>query len=228
MDLTNFDTLFEKQTKVKQHFLMPEHPYRLLMIGPSGCGKSNLLLNMLTKYLYYDRIYIICKDAEEDKYQFLIEFFKELEKEKGYQMLYMSTTLNDLPDPDSFDKSEVNLIIFDDMVVERDQKVIEDLFIRGRKRNASLIYLSQSYFDIPKTIRLNCNYVILFNLGNKRELTELHKVYATRIDKDEFMKLYREATNTPYSFLMIDNKTQHLCQSFRKGFDGFYCPSQKK
>lgn len=136
--------------------------------------------------------------------------------------------MNDLPDPDSFDKSEVNLIIFDDMVVERDQKVIEDLFIRGRKRNASLIYLSQSYFDIPKTIRLNCNYVILFNLGNKRELTELHKVYATRIDKDEFMKLYREATNTPYSFLMIDNKTQHLCQSFRKGFDGVYCPSQKK
>ena len=58
---------------------------------------------------------------------------------------------------DEIDESIQNLIIFDDMIVEKNLKHVEELFIKGRKSNCSIIFISQSYFAIPQTIRQNSN-----------------------------------------------------------------------
>ena len=70
------------------------------------------------------------------------------------------------------------LIIFDDMInhVMSDknaQQVLKDLFIRCRKLNISLCFLTQSYFSVPKVVRLNCTHYLIFKLYNKRELQKI-------------------------------------------------------
>ena len=65
------------------------------------------------------------------------------------------------------------LIIFDDMISHvmsdtKAQQVLKDLFIRCRKLNISLCFLTQSYFSVPKDVRLNCTHYIIFKLNNKR------------------------------------------------------------
>ena len=70
------------------------------------------------------------------------------------------------------------LIIFDDMIShvmsdKKAQQVFKYLFIRCRKLNISLCFLTQSYFSVPKDVRLNCTHYIIFKLNNKRELQNM-------------------------------------------------------
>ena len=70
------------------------------------------------------------------------------------------------------------LIVFDDMIShvmadKKAQQILKELFIRCRKLNISLCFLTQSYFSAPKVVRLNCTYYILFKLNNKRELQNI-------------------------------------------------------
>ena len=70
------------------------------------------------------------------------------------------------------------LIVFNDMIShvmsdKKAQKVLKDLFIRCRKLNISLCFLTQSYFSLTKDVRLNCTHCIIFKLNNKRELQNI-------------------------------------------------------
>ena len=56
---------------------------------------------------------------------------------------------------------------------KKSQQILKDLFIRFRKLNISLCYLTKSYFSVPKDVRLNCTHYILFKLNNKRELQNI-------------------------------------------------------
>ena len=62
------------------------------------------------------------------------------------------------------------------------QKVLKDLFIRCRKLNILLYFLTQSYFSVPKDLRLNCTHYILFKLINKRELQNIAINHSADID----------------------------------------------
>ena len=121
------------------------------------------------------------------------------------------------------DEDKQNLIIIDDYVVEKKQKQVEDLFIRCRKRNTSIIYQTQNLFETPKNIRINCNYVILFGT-NKREQREIAKTYANDMDYDEFLRIYQEATSEPFGWLLIDATATSKCLRYRNKFDGLYVP----
>ena len=104
------------------------------------------------------------------------------------------------------------------MITEKNLKKVEDLYIRGRKQNTSIAFISQSYFAIPKTIRLNCDYFIHTKIGSKKELTEIAKDHTTDITQEQFYGIYRTATSKPYSCLLIDLKTQNPLQKYRKDF----------
>ena len=114
-----------------------------------------------------------------------------------------------------------NLIIFDDMVLEKDQHQIEQLFIRGRKLGdgVSLAYLSQSYFGIPRKIRLQLNYLVLRKVPSSRDIVAILKECSLSVTKDELMKLYNYAvTKSITSFLLIDFNVDPEMQ-FRRNFD---------
>ena len=81
--------------------------------------------------------------------------------------------------------------------------MIEKLFIRCRKLNISLAFITQSYFSVPKVIRRNSTHFIL-NINNRRELQNIAINHSADIDYNDFVRIYRECTRKPYSFLTID------------------------
>jgi Ni2+-binding GTPase involved in maturation of urease and hydrogenase len=219
--IINYDN--DKEEFLNKHILAPLWPFRLLICGSSGCGKTNLLMNLIYNYLYYNKIYIYAKDLTESKYQMLQDFFEEVNETmndktgEDFQVATFSSSKDDIVNVDDLDKEYQNLIIFDDFVTEADQHLIIDLFIRSRKKNCSVIYLTQSYFSTPKDIRLQCNYFIFYNISNERELSKIQWDHCLDIDKDSFKTYFNKATLKPYNFFLIDKKSKEL--RFRKNFD---------
>ena len=101
------------------------------------------------------------------------------------------------------------LIVFDDMIADimdnrRFQAIIKELFIRCRKLNISLVFITQSYFSVPKDVRLNSTHYLIMKINNKRELQNIAINHSADIDYKDFIKMYRECTKEPYNFLTID------------------------
>ena len=71
-------------------------------------------------------------------------------------------------------------------------QVLKEFFIRCRKLNVSLCFLTQSYFSVPKDVRLHCTHYIIFKLNNKRELQNTAINHSSDIDYKEFVKFYRD------------------------------------
>ena len=78
------------------------------------------------------------------------------------------------------------------------------MFLIGRKFNISFIFISQSYFKVPKTVRLNATHCFITKIPNKRELQQIASNHSSEIDFKDFMKLYKDYTKKPYSFLVKD------------------------
>ena len=100
------------------------------------------------------------------------------------------------------------LIVFDDMIADimtnkKFQAIIKELFIRCRKLNISLVFITQSYFSVPKDVRLNSTHLIM-KIDNKRELQNIAINHSAYIDYQNFIKIYRECTKGLYNFLTID------------------------
>ena len=84
------------------------------------------------------------------------------------------------------------------------QAIIKELFIRCRKINISLVFITQSYFSVPKDVRLNLAHYFIMKINNKRELQNTGTNHSADIDYKGFMKIYRGCTKEPYNFLTID------------------------
>ena len=83
------------------------------------------------------------------------------------------------------------------------QSLIKELFIRCRKLNISLVFITQSYFSVPKDVRLNSPHYLIMKINNERELQNIAINHSGDIDYKDFIKIYRECTREPYSFLTI-------------------------
>ena len=81
--------------------------------------------------------------------------------------------------------------------------IVTELF-RGRKLNTSLVFIAQSYFVVPKNIRLNPTHYFVMKITNKRELQQIAFNHSSDIDLQDFMNLYKKFTAKPFSFLLID------------------------
>ena len=101
------------------------------------------------------------------------------------------------------------LIVFDDMIADimtnkKFQAIIKELFIRCRKLNISCVFITQPYFSVPKEVRLNSTHYLTTKIHNKRELQNIAINHLADIDYKDFLKIYRNCTSKPYSFLTID------------------------
>ena len=88
------------------------------------------------------------------------------------------------------------LIGFDDMTADmlnntNRNKIVTELFIRWRKLNIPLVLITQSYFDVPKNIRLISRDYFIMKIPDKRELHQIAYDYSSDIDFKEFMNLYK-------------------------------------
>ena len=187
-------------------------PYRTLIIGPSGSGKINTLLNLIKKdNNIIDKIYLYAKDLDEPKYQFLIKKRENAEIKNSSDpnaFIEYSNTMdnvyNNIDDHSSKRKRKV-LILFDDktadiMTNKRFQAIIKELFIRCRKLNISLVFITQSYFSIPKEVRFNSTHYLIMKIHNRRELQQIAIDHSADIDYKDLLKIYRNCIKEPYFF----------------------------
>ena len=95
-------------------------------------------------------------------------------------------------------------MIADIMTNRKFQSTIKELFIRCRKLNISLAFITQSYFSVPKDVRLNSTHYLIMRINNRKELQNIAINHSADIDYKDFIKIYRECTKEPYNFLTID------------------------
>ena len=150
----------------------------------SESGKTNLLLNLIENQPNNDKIYLYVKNPYESKYKYLIN------KTKGVGVNHFNNPKafieysNDLHDvykninDYNPDKENKTLIVFDDMIADMDHNkklnsVVTELFIRGRKLNISLVFITQSYFKVPKDVRLNTSHFFIAKIPNNGEINQI-------------------------------------------------------
>ena len=107
------------------------------------------------------------------------------------------------------DKENKRFIVFDDMIADMIQNkklnsIVPELFFRGRKLNISLVFITQSYFKVPKDVRLNTSHFFIAKIPNKRELQQIAINHSSDISTKDFINIYRKCTAEPYSFLVND------------------------
>ena len=107
------------------------------------------------------------------------------------------------------DKEHKILIVFVYMIADMTNNkklnsIVTDLFIRGRKLNISLVFITQSYFKIPKDITLNYTHFFIMKIPNKRELQQIALNNSSDINSKDFIKIYKKCTAEPYCFLIND------------------------
>ena len=161
--MINLDSIINENNKEhnKKWPYIPDHPYRILIIGGSGSGKTNTLLNLINEQEDIDKIYLHAKDLSELKYEYLIKYCKNAGTKHLNDLnalIECSNTMDDVYENiDDYIPSRKRKIVidFDEMIADimtnkNVQSVIKELFIRCRKLNTSLVFITQSYFSLPK------------------------------------------------------------------------------
>jgi len=189
-------------------------PMRMCIVAPSGSGKTNFLVNLIAMFSKgkkgtFSTINIITRNKDEPLYKWIQTKTNQIVIKEG---------LSNTPKLDDFDKDKNHLVVWDDLVLSKDLSMVENYYIRARKLNVSVIFISQSFFKIPKIIRNNCSYMVLLKLSGQREVNLILSEYGLGITKDELMDLYKYATKEKFSPLVIDMEGD-ADDRFRKGLD---------
>ena len=193
-------------------------PFRMGIIGSSGGGKTQMLLNLIAKMSdIFGHIHVVYK-ASEPLYEFL-------EKKIGAKYVTFYTKLSDLPPITAFpNKDKQQLIVFDDQVNEKNQEIIKEWFIRGRKvgQGCSLCYLSQSFFKIPKIVRQQFGYLMLLKLSSMRDLNLILSDFSLGVNKEQLQTVYKQATKQQFNFLKVDIDNPNNNKKFSHNWTDFY------
>ena len=213
--MINFDNYGSKnKTEHNENWpYSPDHPYRILIIGGSGSGKTNVLLNLIENQPDIDKIYLYAKDPYEAKYQYLIN------KREGVGINHFNDPKafieysNDMHDVykninyyNPYKENKI-LIVFDDMIADtiknkKIDSIVTELFISGRKLNISFVFITQSYFKVPKDVRLNTTHFFIAKIPNRREPQKIARNHSSDIKTEDFISVYRKCTFEPYSFFV--------------------------
>ena len=175
----------------------------LLIIG-------NVLLNLIENQPDIDKIYFYAKDPYDAKHQYLINNrekvgLKRFNDSKAQK--YSNDTRNVYKNINCYKENKV-LIVFDDMIADmihnkKLNSIVTELFIRGSKLNIFL-FTTQSYFKVPKDVRLNTSHFFISKIPNKRQLRQIAINHSSDISTKNFINIYRKCTAVSYSFFVND------------------------
>ena len=153
--------------------------HRNMITGGSGSGKTKALITLMNEQNNIDKICLHARDLSEPKYEYLIKKredagIKHLNNPNAF--IECSNTMDDvyenINDYNPIRKRK-KLIVFDDMIADimtnrRFQAIIKELFIRCRKLNISLTFITQSYFSFLNLVRLNSTHYLIVKINNRR------------------------------------------------------------
>ena len=90
------------------------------------------------------------------------------------------------------------------LIIKKLNSIVTELFIRGRKLNISVVFITQSYFKVPKDVRLNSTHCFIMKIPKKREFQQIAVNHSSDIYFKDSIKIYKKCTAEPYSFLVND------------------------
>ena len=133
-------------------------------------------------------------------------------------------TSADVPDPRELSSKKKNLMIFDDLQLEKRDKC-KTYDMKGRHSNVDCFYFAQNYFKLPRqTIRENANFICLFPQDQKN----VHHIYddhvSTDMSKEDFKKLCKAACSQPHWYVVIDLTSYKDDGKYRLGLENSYIP----
>ena len=180
--MINFDE-YTNEIKIRHNLkwpYIPDHLYRILIVVGSRSGKTNALLNLIKNQPNID---LYAKDPYKEEYQYLINKHEKVGLDHfDYPKAFMEYS-NDMQDVykniEDYNpgKKPKLLIVFDDIIADminnkKVNPIVTELFIRDRKRNISIAFITQSCFKVPKDVRLNSTHFFIMKIPNKRELQQ--------------------------------------------------------
>ena len=161
------------------------------------------------------------QDKEAPPSIVLQEWAKSVKKKSDIECNFFETA-SDVPDPRDLNPEDKNLMIFDDLLLEKQNKC-ECYYIRGRHSNVDCFYLAQNYFELPRrTIRTNSNFICIFP-QDTRDLNNIHFDHVgDEMPKEDFKKFCSKCWEKPYGFAVIDPTSKKETGKYREGFDNFF------
>ena len=190
-------------------------PFRMIIIGASGSGKTNIVMNLITLMENtFNKIYLYTRNKDEPLYNYLEMAIPD----KDFLEIHEGISHLNSIDLDNHFFGQT-LIIFDDLVQEKNQTQIKELYFRGRKIGCSIVYLTQKYSLVPTSIRENVNYLILKKIAGKRDVLSILRNGSLHAEKEELLNMYQFCVSGDdiLSFLMIDFNAKQEYQ-FRLNF----------
>ena len=219
--------LREYETKQSKYAMVPQVPFRSIVLGPSGSGKTILLQNMILD-IYKDcfsRIYIFSPSIEVDSTWLPVKQYIEKDmnvqntkEEPIYFDHYDPQNLNNIIDTqhkviDYMKKQKHKklysiLVIVDDFADDpsfsRHSKILHALYTRGRHNSISTITATQKFTAISPIIRVNATELFIYRLRNYRDLETFIEEVSAVVDKKTLLEIYNMATSEPFSFLFVN------------------------
>jgi ABC-type dipeptide/oligopeptide/nickel transport system ATPase subunit len=209
--MLNFYDFVKQDAKYINHEnALIKHPARMLIIGASGTGKTNCLMNIINHMNVFEKFYIFARMQGNDPLydDYLIPHLQTKEKKHEVNILQIySNSLDDLPPVTDIDDSRQNLIIFDDMINQdkKDQKKISDYFCMGRKKNCTVVYISQNYYSIPKIIRGNVNVICISQIVSRKDKQAVHNDINRGDEFEEFDRKCDYVKKQKGILMIVDN-----------------------
>lgn len=245
----------DNRNKQKHHFMLPSPSLRCLIIGSSNCGKTCLLLKLLLseKWLDYNDLYVYSNSLHQPEYKLMKNAFQKgyskdevenfLKNSKGDIEKFMrelprksykpviNLSLFDpsemIPDPKDINPRRKSLMVFDDIMTERNQDPASSYYTRGRHNNCSCIYISQNYHRLPRqTVRSNCNSLVLFNIPKKDLQHIYHDIVSNDMSWDEFNSFCQEVFRKKYSFVAINKDATVIEGKYYTNFNKLFIPKK--
>lgn len=197
-----------------------KHPMIAGIYGGSGTMKTNTLLNILKKMPNtWEKIIICVKTASEPFYIWLQSKIPPAQLE-----IYEHGIIPEIEKYKDCDQQAV--IIFDDLVGMKNQKPIEEWFLRGRKsfcnKGCSMIYISQSYFRTPKLVRIQQNYIFLKRLTSARDLNIVINDFGMMGKKQDIIDAYKKTVDENKENFFLIRVEFNPGERFSKNFLNFF------
>ena len=206
--------LLAKGENPNKHLHGFDLPFRMVVNAPSGSGKTNfvvsLILIMCSGKGTFSKVFYVVRDKDEALLNFLATKSSSIVISEGVASIPKLDTT-------TFEKGTQSLLVLDDLVLAKNQSVIEEYYIRCRKLGVSVIYLSQNFYRIPPVIRSNASIMVILKLSTTRDTKMILSEMGLGVSKEQLLAMYDYATAEKFSPLIIDLAAPKESR-FRKGF----------
>jgi hypothetical protein len=195
---------------------------RILVVGASGAGKTNWLGNYLMNcHGTFSMIHIVYKESEP-----IYDAIREQSEDKVvfYTNPGQLPTLKEMrKDSKGQEEASDNVLLIIDNWVDMAHKYsnMSDIFLRGR-RYVTTIFISQSYYKVPKFWRSQLTYIILIRLSGDKDLKLVLSDYALGLEPAMLLSLFKQATKVKFDFFKLDINSSDMNRKYSHNWDDFF------